>query len=91
MSLLALGKLAREVCRDPERARRLVECPAELLAAHDLTASEREAVLALDAQRLVDLGLNPIVMRNLLITAGIGPDEIYTHDRPLTAAGPDPA
>ncbi|WP_185972388.1 hypothetical protein [Georgenia yuyongxinii] len=83
MSVVALGQLTRDVCRRPDARQLLLDDPAALLARYRVTTDEREAVLDLDAQALVDLGLNPVVMRNLLATAGIGNAEIYTHSRSL--------
>lgn len=83
MSLVALGQLTRDVCRRPDAKQLLLEDPTALLDRYRLTDDEREAVLDLDAQALVDLGLNPVVMRNLLVSAGVGNAEIYTHSRSL--------
>lgn len=83
MSVVALGKLTRDVCRDHLARQSLQRTPLELLDRYALTADERAAVLDLDAERLLDLGLNPIVMRNLLVSAGVPHDEIHRHQRSL--------
>lgn len=84
MSAVALGRLTRDVSRDPSLARQIREEPGPLLSAYGLSEDEREAVLDLDARRLVDLGLNPIVMRNLLVAGGVDPwADLYDHPRTL--------
>ncbi|MEP9383282.1 hypothetical protein [Nocardioides sp. KR10-350] len=83
MSLVALGQLARDLDRVPGTKESFVADPVSFLAAYDLTETEREAVLDLDAERLVGLGLNPMVMWNILGAAGIAWPDLYTHARTL--------
>ncbi|UDY23398.1 hypothetical protein [Nocardioides sp. Kera G14] len=84
MSLVALGHLAHDLDRQPDAPQQLATDPVGFLAGYDLTETERSAVLDLDAQRLVDLGLNPMLMWNILGAAGVGPRDLYSHTRRLT-------
>lgn len=87
MSLVALGHLAHDLDRRPSTKQELLVDPHRLLAGYDLTDAERQAVLALDAQALVDLGLNPMLMWNILGAAGVGPRDLYSHTLTLKEAG----
>lgn len=87
MSLVALGHLAHDLDRVPATRDALVSDPIGFLAGYDLTGAERDAVMSLDAQALVDLGLNPMLMWNILGAAGVGPRDLYTHTITLKEAG----
>lgn len=87
MSLVALGHLAHDLDRRPTAKQELVADPAGFLAGYDLTDAERDAVLDLDAQALVDLGLNPMLMWNILAAVGVGPRDLYSHTLTLKEAG----
>ncbi|MEX0427219.1 hypothetical protein AB3X52_06260 [Nocardioides sp. DS6] len=87
MSLVALGHLAHDLDRQPTAKHELLADPAEFLARYDLTDAERTAVMALDAQALVDLGLNPMLMWNILGAAGVGPKDLYSHTITMKEAG----
>ena len=87
MSLVALGHLAHDLDRQPTAKQELLSDPAGFLARYDLTDTERTAVVALDAQALVDLGLNPMLMWNILGAAGVGPKDLYSHTITMKEAG----
>jgi hypothetical protein len=86
MSTVGLGRLARDVARTDGVAERLRADPRSVLAQYPLTGPERDAVLRLDAAALVALGLNPLVMRNLLFLLGVPNAELYTHRLSLDPA-----
>ncbi|MFI8308307.1 hypothetical protein ACIF80_33865 [Streptomyces sp. NPDC085927] len=83
MSVVALHRLVRDVERQETTRARLLADPDDLLAEYPLTEAERTAVLDLDASTLVELGVHPLVMRTLLVTAGVPNPDLYTHDRGL--------
>jgi hypothetical protein len=79
MSVVGLCRLVRDLERVPGAAEELrVDAPA-VLARYPLSEVERDAVLDLDARSLVDLGLNPLPLRNLLTLSGVPNPEIWTH------------
>lgn len=80
MSLVQLSRLIREVEHTDGVLARLRAEPEAVLAEYDLTDEERAAVLDLDGQRLVDLGVNPLLMRTLLVLNGVGNPDLYSHD-----------
>jgi hypothetical protein len=63
MSLYALQKLIREINRNPGNRERFCEAPAALLAEHDLTDEEREALTARDYRRLYAMGVHGLLLR----------------------------
>lgn len=79
MSLVQLSRLIRDVEHREGVLEELRDDPAMVLNRYDLSHAERAAVLDLDAQRLVDLGVNPLLMRTLLVLNGVGNPEIYGH------------
>lgn len=87
MSVVGLCRLVRDVERVPELAAELRRDAPSVLDRYALSDAEREAVIDLDAGALVELGLNPLPMRNLLTLSGVANSEIYTHERSLRAAG----
>jgi len=87
VSLVALGHLAHDLDRQRTAKQELLADPAGFLAGYDLTDAERSAVMALDAQALVDLGLNPMLMWNILGAAGVGPKDLYSHTITMKEAG----
>lgn len=86
MSLVHLSRLIREVEHGDGVLDRLREDPEAVLAEYDLTSEEADAVLDLDAQRLVDLGVNPLLMRTLLVLNGVGNPDLYSHSIRLRRA-----
>lgn len=80
MSVVAVHKLVRDLERRYGAVARLRENPEAMLAEYSLSDTERDAVLDLDASALVALGVNPLVMRTLLVLVGVGNPDIYSHD-----------
>ncbi|WP_300681167.1 hypothetical protein [Nocardioides sp.] len=87
MTLVALSHLAHDLDRRPTAPQELLADPRGFLAGYDLSPAELEAVLALDAHGLVALGLNPMLMWNILGAAGVGPLDLYSHTLTLKEAG----
>lgn len=83
MSLFQLSRLIRDVEHKDGLLDRLRSNPQETLAGYDLSERERAAVLTLDAQELLDLGVNPLLMRTLLVLNGVGNPELFDHDLSL--------
>ncbi len=83
MSVVALCRLVRDLEREDGLVARLRDRPQAVLDRYPLTAAERDALLDLDARRLVDLGLNPLPMRNLLTLLGVPGPELYLHQHSL--------
>ena len=86
MSVVAMARLVRDVEREGGLSARLREDPMAVLSRYSLSPAEYDALLDLDAQRLVDLGLNPIPMRNLLTLLGVPGPELYQHRLSLRVA-----
>ena len=86
MSVVGMCRLVRDLERVDGLATELRTNPGPVLVRYPLTEAERDAVLDLDAQRLVDLGLNPLPMRNLLVLAGVPNPDIYSHALSLRKA-----
>jgi hypothetical protein len=62
MSVYAVNYLCREVLRDHAFRAAMKADPAKAIANHDLTAEEREALLAGDVAKLYRLGVNAFLM-----------------------------
>ncbi len=62
MSVLAVNRLCRDVLRDRAFRERLKADPAGTIADRDLTAEEREALLAGDVAQLYRMGVNAFLM-----------------------------
>jgi hypothetical protein len=80
VSLVSLHRMVRDLERVDGAVRRVVENPEAVLDEYSLTAAERTAVLDLDAAALVELGVNPLVMRTLLVLVGVANPDIYSHE-----------
>lgn len=87
MSVVGLCRLVRDLERTPTLPGEFLADPEVALSRYPLTAAERDAVLDLDAQRLVDLGLNPLPMRSLVTLLGVPNPQIYTHRLSLRPRG----
>ncbi|WP_129667077.1 hypothetical protein [Phytoactinopolyspora endophytica] len=55
--------------------------PGAVLDRFKLSARHRQAVLDHDAETLLADGLNPVVLRNLLVMLGVPHAELYQRDR----------
>jgi Aromatic-ring-opening dioxygenase LigAB, LigA subunit len=89
MSLVQLSRLIRTVAHEDGVLARLRTEPDAVLAEYDLTPDEEAAVLDLDGQRLIDLGVNPLLMRTLLVLNGVGNPDLYSHSVRLPGADAD--
>jgi hypothetical protein len=83
VTVLGLTKLVRDLERTEGFGRRLQREPEAVLSEYAISPVERDAVLRLDAAALVELGLNPLVMRNLLFLLGVPNADLYTHSLSL--------
>lgn len=83
MSTVAVHRLVRDLERNDGAVAEILDSPEAVVSRYSLTDAEKNAVLALDAQGLVDLGVNPLVMRTLLVLAGVANADIYSHDSSL--------
>lgn len=55
--------------------------PDSVLARYRLSEEEKEGIRNLDADYLLTTGVNPIVLRNLLVILGVPHKEMYTHNK----------
>jgi hypothetical protein len=67
MSTYALNKLLRDVNRDPATRARFFADAAAVASGYDLTAEERQAVLARDVTTLYRLGVHGLILRPFTI------------------------
>jgi hypothetical protein len=65
MSVYAVNKLCRDALHDPAFREALKRDPAAAIAARDLTAEERNALLAGDVARLYERGCHPFLLAYL--------------------------
>lgn len=86
MSVVGMCRLVRDLERQEGLVAETLARPSAVLARYPLTEDERAAVLDLDAERLVTLGLNPLPMRNLVTLLGVPNPDIYTHQLSLRPA-----
>ena len=79
MSILAVNKFTLDL----EHAAGTLDAyrvdPTGVLDRYRLTAEERSAIERLDADFFLEEGVNPIVIRNLLVILGIPHKAMYTH------------
>jgi hypothetical protein len=83
MSTVGVHRLVRDLERCPGAVDRLLQSPGKVMDEYPLTEAESAAILDLDAAALVELGVNPLVMRTLLVLCGVGNPEIYSHQHSL--------
>lgn len=86
MSVLGLTKLARDLehvdgLLDDFRAE-----PARFLERYDLADAEEKAVVDLDTAFLLERGMNPVALRNLIVLLGVPHGQMYTHQHPSLVA-----
>ncbi len=63
MTAYALQKLIREINRDAETRRQFFASPQAVAARYDLTAPERDALIARDYGALYALGVHGLLLR----------------------------
>ena len=80
MSVLAINKFTLALEHEGGLIEDYRAHPDEVLGRYRLTEAERDEIRRLDAQALLDRGVNPIVIRNLLVILGIKHGEMYCHD-----------
>lgn len=83
MSVLALTRLARDLEHEPGLLDEFLAGPRPVLARYDVSDEEQGWVLDLDAQALLDHGMNAVALRNLLVLLGIPHAAMYTHGESL--------
>jgi hypothetical protein len=71
LSLYALQKLIREVNRDPKTRERFSKSAAEVAREHDLSSSERDALVNRDYGALYRLGVHGLLLRPFSIIHGV--------------------
>lgn len=98
MSILGLTKLTWDLEHQPGLLDRYRQDSESVLSGYQLTDAERAAVRELNAHALLDVGLNPVVLRNLFVTLGVPHGQMYaagedgagaagSSDRQRSAAG----
>ncbi|MFF5248793.1 hypothetical protein ACFY3V_31315 [Streptosporangium sp. NPDC000095] len=79
MSIVGLNRLARDLEHIPGLCERFASDPAEVLADYPLADQERTAVVRKDAAWLLQAGMNPVALRNLMVTLGVAHREMYSE------------
>ncbi|GAB2857679.1 hypothetical protein GCM10022221_66590 [Actinocorallia aurea] len=77
MSVVGLNRLARELEHTPGLLTRYLESPDTVLDGYRLTGPERRAVTGKDAAWLLDAGMNPVALRNLMVVLGVAHQDMY--------------
>jgi hypothetical protein len=77
MSLYGISRLAWDLEHVDGLAARLTATPHEVLASYPLSDAERDAVFCHDAHWLLDHGVNPVVLRNLVVMQGVPHAKMY--------------
>ncbi|GII95246.1 hypothetical protein [Sinosporangium siamense] len=77
MSIVGLNHLARDLEHAAGLRERFDGAPDEVLAAYTLTADECDAVRQRDAAWLLAAGMNPVALRNLMVSLGVAHDAMY--------------
>lgn len=79
MSIVGLNQLARDLEHIPGLCERFASDPAEVFANYPLADQERTAVGRKDAAWLLQAGMNPVALRNLMVTLGVAHHEMYSE------------
>jgi hypothetical protein len=79
MSVIGVNKLTLALEHEPALLDAYRSDPDATLDKYRLSSDERDAIRRLDADNLLQRGVNPIVIRNLLVLLGIPHGEMYTH------------
>lgn len=77
MSVLAINKFTLALEHDPAVMDSYRADPEATLDRYRLSDEERDEIRRLDASALLARGVNPIVIRNLLVILGIPHSEMY--------------
>lgn len=82
MSAFAVTRLAWDLEHVAGLRERYDSDPESVLAEYDLSDEERAAIRAKDARTLLDAGVNPIALRNLMVLLGAPGAQMYvrSHD-----------
>lgn len=81
MSVLGVNKFTLDLEHRPGLLDAYRADPAAVLDGYRLSEQERAAIQRLDADYFLASGVNPIVIRNLLVILGIPHKDMYTHDK----------
>ncbi|SDY78830.1 hypothetical protein [Herbiconiux ginsengi] len=81
MSVIAVNKFTLDLEHKPGVLEAYRADPAAVLDGYRLSDAERDAIARLDADWFLTAGVNPIVIRNLLVILGIPHNQMYTHDQ----------
>lgn len=81
MSVIAVNKFTLALEHDPGKIEAYRADPEAVLDQYRLSSQERDEIRRLDARALLARGINPIVIRNLLVILGIPHGEMYRHDQ----------
>ncbi len=82
MSVVGLNRLARELEHAPGLLDAFRAAPGPVLAGYPLTPRERLAVTRKDAAWLLDHGMNPVALRNLMVVLGVAHQDMYAPPAP---------
>ncbi|MEV0631011.1 hypothetical protein [Nonomuraea wenchangensis] len=77
MSIVGLNRLARDLEHAPGLRERFAADPEQVLPGYALTEEEHAAVTRRDAAWLLRAGMNPVALRNLMVTLGVAHHEMY--------------
>lgn len=79
MSVLGVNNFTLALEHEPGVLEEYRTAPSEVLSRYRLSDLERESIATLDAGALLEHGVNPIVIRNLLVILGVPHGKMYTH------------
>jgi hypothetical protein len=80
MSIYGISRLAWDLEHVDGLVARLKAAPHVVLAEYPLTDAERDAVFCNDAHWLLAHGVNPVVLRNLIVMQGIPHGQMYAQN-----------
>ncbi|WP_229053494.1 hypothetical protein [Aeromicrobium sp. Leaf350] len=83
MSVLGLTKMTWDLEHLDGHVDELLGDPRTFMSRYDVSDTEARAVEQLDATALLELGMNPVALRNLLVLLGIPHGQMYTHSTSL--------
>jgi hypothetical protein len=77
MSIYAISRLAWDIEHVDDVLDALKHNPDDVLSRYDLTPDEAEAIRNSDARWLLAHGVNPVVLRNLIVVQGTPHSRMY--------------